>query len=46
MTVIRPRTEPPAPPPEPKIDLTPCNVARVCGVVVIAVTLVLYAIFW
>ncbi|MCB9881383.1 MAG: sodium/solute symporter [Planctomycetes bacterium] len=46
VTVLRPRTEEPKPLGTPKIDLTPCPIARTFGIVVIVATLILYAIFW
>ena len=46
MTIVRPRLDPPRTPPEPDIDLAPCNVARAGGGLVIAATIVLYVIFW
>ncbi len=46
ITLIRPLKEPVVLPTQTSIDLTSSNTAKVCGVAVVIVTLVLYAIFW
>ncbi|MFO1077332.1 MAG: sodium/solute symporter [Planctomycetota bacterium] len=46
LTIVKPRTEALPDRPAPKIDLVSCPVAKVAGVAVVVVTLVLYAVFW
>jgi SSS family solute:Na+ symporter len=46
MTMIMPLPEPVTLPTNPKMDMTTSRGAKLCGAVVIVLTLVLYAIFW